>query len=222
MTLEIPANGHGRSGASGIVTSDDFDREPGEPDLPLAWQWNHNPDDRFWSVEGGELRLRNGRVADNIEQARNTLTQRTFGPTSTATVRLDGRGMLTGDVAALTVFASDYGYVGLTRDEDGLSIVMVRAENRAPVEVARVPVKNPEIWLRASCDFENRADTASFSYSLDGEEWTAIGEQLRMRYTLDHFMGYRFGLSSFATEQAGGSVAFDDFRLNGSQENADR
>ena len=49
MTLDIPAGGQGVSGASGIVASDEFDRQPGDPDLPLAWQWNHNPDNKLWS-----------------------------------------------------------------------------------------------------------------------------------------------------------------------------
>ena len=44
MTLDIPAGGQGVSGVSGIVASDEFNRKPGDPTLPLAWQWNHNPD----------------------------------------------------------------------------------------------------------------------------------------------------------------------------------
>jgi Beta xylosidase C-terminal Concanavalin A-like domain len=50
MTLDIPAGGQGVSGVSGIVASDEFDRQPGAPALPLAWQWNHNPDNKLWSV----------------------------------------------------------------------------------------------------------------------------------------------------------------------------
>jgi beta-xylosidase len=48
----------------GIVASDDFKRKKGEPDLPLVWQWNHNPDNDFWSVNRrkGFLRLKTGRV----------------------------------------------------------------------------------------------------------------------------------------------------------------
>ena len=46
MTLDLLAGGQG---ASGIVASDEFDRQPGAPDLPLAWQWNHNPVPRYRS-----------------------------------------------------------------------------------------------------------------------------------------------------------------------------
>jgi beta-xylosidase len=39
-----------------------------------------------------------------------------------------------------------------------------------------------------------RADTARFFYSLDGESWSAIGDGLKMSYTIPQLMGYRFGL----------------------------
>ena len=37
---------------------------------------------------------------------------------------------------------------------------------------------------------------------------------LQMRYTLPHFMGYRFGLFNYATKEAGGRADFDYFRLS--------
>jgi beta-xylosidase len=85
-TLNLPAN---RSLIPGIVASDEFDRNPGEPALPLVWQWNHNPDNALWSVteRPGFLRLRTGRTDDHFLAGRNTLTQRTFGPESAAPPR---------------------------------------------------------------------------------------------------------------------------------------
>ena len=96
-TLNLPAN---RSLIPGIVASDEFDRNPGDPPLPLVWQWNHNP------------------------------------------------------------------------------------------------------------------DRARFLYSLDGVSWTAIGDEPRMRYTLPHFMGYRFGLFNYATKTTDGFADFHYFRLS--------
>jgi len=62
-------------------------------------------------------------------------------------------------------------------------------------------------------DFRERADNASFWYSLNGNDWLPIGESLAMKYTLPHFMGYRFALFNFATQHAGGSVDFDFYRI---------
>ena len=72
---------------------------PATAALPLAWQWNHNPDNRYWSLTArpGFLRLTTGRVDTDFVQARNTLTQRTFGPECSGTVALDVSHMKDGD-----------------------------------------------------------------------------------------------------------------------------
>src|SRR3569833_1281054 len=60
-SLELPAN---KSLMPGIVSSDDFSRKREERDLPLVWQWNHNPVNQLWSVRqrNGYLRLTTGRL----------------------------------------------------------------------------------------------------------------------------------------------------------------
>jgi beta-xylosidase len=90
---------------------------------------------------------------------------------------------------------------------------MVSAENRAPAEMERVPLTQTNVFLKAECDFKNRADKARFFYSLDGKSWAAIGGQLKMSYTLPHFMGYRFGLFNYATKTPGGHADFDFFHI---------
>jgi beta-xylosidase len=201
----------------GIVNSDDFDRSPGEPALPLVWQWNHNPDDRLWSVSlrSGFLRLTTGRIAPDFLSARNTLTQRTFGPECAGTIAVDVSHMNDGDVAGLALLQKQYGFVGVKSAGGNKSIVMVKVKSGTPVELQQVPLTQDVVHLRADCDFNELADTARFSYSLDGKSWVRIGEELKMVYTLPHFMGYRFGLFNYATQTAGGFVDFDYFRIEG-------
>ena len=93
-------------------------------------------------------------------------------------------------------------------------IVMVSAASSSLAEVERVPLTQTNVFLKAECDFKNRADKAHFFYSLDGKSWIAIGNQLKMSYTLPHFMGYRFGLFNFATKTPGGYADFDYFRVS--------
>ncbi|MDR0892480.1 MAG: hypothetical protein LBN24_07685, partial [Mediterranea sp.] len=50
-------------------------------------------------------------------------------------------------------------------------------------------------------------------YSLDGKRWNKIGSRLQMEYSMPHFMGYRFGLFYYATQQPGGWVDFDYFHI---------
>ncbi|MHB1310216.1 MAG: beta-xylosidase family glycoside hydrolase, partial [Limisphaerales bacterium] len=39
--------------------------------------------------------------------------------------------------------------------------------------------------------------------------------ELKMSYTIPHFMGYRFGLFNYATAESGGHADFDYLRLSG-------
>ncbi|MFW5753583.1 MAG: glycoside hydrolase 43 family protein [Marinilabiliaceae bacterium] len=213
-TLDIAAE---NTGASGIVTSDEFNRNQNDTNLPLEWQWNHNPDDRYWSLSEreGHLRLTNGRVDDHVEQTRNTLTQRTFGPESSASTAIDVSNMKDGDYAGIVALQKRYGFVGVKKEDGEKHIVMVSAETEEPVEMESIPLKKDKIHLKIDCDYKDQTDKAYFYYSLNGDEWTRIGEPLQMAYTLmEHFMGYRFGLFSFATKTTGGFVDFDYFRIS--------
>jgi beta-xylosidase len=212
-TLKLPRS----SGLTpGIVASDEFERQPGERALPLVWQWNHNPDDRYWSVtqRPGWLRLTAGRTDPDWVSARNTLTQRTFGPQCSATVRLDVSKMQDGDCAGLGLLQKRYGLVGVKQEGDSRSLVMVSTESGNAEELEKIPLSEKVVYLKAECDFRDRADRAAFSYSLDGSRWTVVGKPLKMVYTLPHFMGYRFGLFEYGTKSPGGAADFDYFRVS--------
>jgi beta-xylosidase len=199
----------------GMVASDEFDLRPGAPALPLVWQWNHNPDNALWSLTDrkGYLRLKTGRVDSSFLLARNTLTQRTIGPTCTGITALDISQLKDGDFAGLALLQKRYGLVGVERTKDAKAIVMVSAESEKPVEMQRIPLTQNKIYFKAECDFTDRKDVATFFYSLDGKSWKAVGVPLKMAYTLPHFMGYRFGLFNYATKNTGGYADFDYFRV---------
>lgn len=212
MQLNLPASG---GLIPGIVDSDEFERRRGARALPLVWQWNHNPDDANWSLteRPGFLRIRTGRVDDGILSARNTLTQRTVGPECTGEVRVDVSALRPGDVAGLCLLQRDYGFVGIENVAGEKRLVMVRAPDSAPQQIQTAPLNQDVVCLRAVCDFRDRADTARFYYSLDGDRWRPLGDMLAMRYTLPHFMGYRFGLFAYSTQSPGGHADFDYFRI---------
>lgn len=98
--MEMPASGEKCKGS--IMGSDDFDTDR----LSLNWQWNHNPLDNCWSLteRPGFLRLRTGRVVDNLFLAPNTLTQRMSGPKCSGVVAMDVSKMKEGDVAGFSAF----------------------------------------------------------------------------------------------------------------------
>lgn len=228
--LDLPDNSNG---IFGIVASDEFERKENDPKLLLAWQWNHNPDNKNWAIlqNPGRLRITTGRVDKNVLFAKNTLTQRTFGPKSSATTLVNVSKMRNGDVAGLIAFQNKFGYVGVKKENDKMFIVMTQSRlgfededqkqgikminklSDSFKEIERIPLHQENVYFKIDCNF--KADEAYFHYSLDGENWQKIGNTLNMVYTFTkHFMGYRFGLFNFATEEAGGYVDFDYYRIN--------
>ncbi len=61
----------------------------------------------------GFLRLTTGRVDADFLSARNTLTQRTFGPECSGTTAIDVSNMKDGDFAGLALLQKQYGLVGV-------------------------------------------------------------------------------------------------------------
>ncbi len=205
--------------AAGIVASDEFDRKEGDREMPLAWQWNHNPDHNFWSLTDrpGYFRLTTDRVVANVTESKNILTQRTFGPTSSAEITIETAGMKDGDYAGLVAFQRIYGFIGVRMQDGQKSIVMMRSERDEPVLIDYMPFAGDKVAFKINCDFTERNDKALFYFKLEGNDWTQFGDTLQMRYSMPHFMGYRFGLFNFATKEAGGYVDFDYYRVGEGQ-----
>ncbi|MCQ2073555.1 MAG: glycoside hydrolase 43 family protein [Bacteroidaceae bacterium] len=226
FTVNLPESGKNRTWAN-----DEFKYRKNQ--LDLVWQWNHKPDDSAWSVteRKGWLRLKTGQIATNVMDARNTLTQRTVGPRCYSEVLMDASGMKPGDEAGIIAFQSNYCKIGVEVAQDGTkSLVAMTHRNmgrrRGPqtgeqpspdTEALRIPLTQDKVWLKIryvftpQADDTARADQAFMSYSLDGKNWTDVDAVLQMSFSLDYFTGYRTGLYSFATSQAGGYADFDYF-----------
>ncbi|MCL2717921.1 MAG: glycoside hydrolase 43 family protein [Lachnospiraceae bacterium] len=195
-----------------IWLSDNFDEEkPG-----LQWQWNHNPVNTHWSLteRPGFLRIKTALLCDNITKARNTLTQRTFAPECTGETKMDVSEMKNGDTAGFAAFQYNYGFAGVRMANNQKQIIMVNRGGEDEVLTESIPLKQTEIYFRIKCDFSNGIDIAYFYYSLNGEEWILAGTPLNMKYTLEHFVGYRFALFNYAATEIGGYVDFDYFKIS--------
>ena len=235
----------GKKGAAkpSIVVSDEFDNgkeadrylisdkyaqslgKGGEYDLTSSilkkeWQWNHNPDNRYWTLteRKGWLRLKAGLMAHNIRDARNTLTQRTFGPQCQAETMLDVSGMKDGDCAGLTLFQNQYGYVGVEMTDGAKYIVMRRAMKKDDPQgqvIEKLPLRGNKVYLRTRADFTDRIDKGYFYYSLDNKTWHKIGDVLNMKFDWPDFCGQRMGLFYFPTRTLGGHADFNYFHVSG-------
>lgn len=197
-----------------LVVSDEFDYAVNK--LALNWQWNHNPDNRLWSVteRPGYLRLTTGSITDSVVYARNTLTQRTEGPACVGMTLMDVSHIKPGDHTGLVALQNYFGTVGIKVALNGERFVTmcVNRGDGSEVELERIRYDGSQIFLKIEFNFDNSIDLASFYYAEDGVKWIQIGRPLEMKYTLDHFMGYRIGLFHYATKEIGGYVDFEYFR----------
>ncbi len=214
-TFDYPLASMPAARKTNIYESDEFSDASR---LKLCWQWNHIPDNNGWSLKArkGWLRLTTTAVVPNIREARNTLTQRTYGPACSGEVLLDAAKLKDGDYAGLSAFQNRYGFVAVKKEAGKLYLVMQKVTERGDKtgsEVARIPLSQKKVWLRTDFDLTNLTDKATFHYSLDGKNWQPIGDTLQMHYDIPDFCGYRFALFHFATEQPGGIADFDYFRL---------
>lgn len=200
--------------ATDLPVSDEFNEiAPG-----MQWGWNHNPDAEHWSltVRPGYLRLTTGKLAGNLREARNTLTQRPFTyyslsiPTIAET-KLETGNMKDGDVAGLAVFQDPYAYIAVRQSNGNKLVVMVN--DGQVIDSVRLPAST--IYLRTIAS--NSTSKASFEYSLDDKTFLSLGDQLSMKFNLKIFTGNKFCLFNYATQSTGGFVDFDWFRTRPGQ-----
>jgi len=189
--------------------------------LGPEWEWNHNPDNTRWSVGSG-LRLQTATVTNDLYMARNTLTHRILGPTSTATIVLNHSGMRDGDRAGLSLFRDLSAWVGVRRDAGATRVAFVNNINMnsswatvsTGTEVTSAPVSGGRIWLRLAADIRpGTGRQGRFSYSTDGVNYTQIGTYT-MGNAWQFFMGYRYGIFNYATTALGGSVTVESFTVS--------
>jgi beta-xylosidase len=189
--------------------------------LGPQWEWNHNPDNGRWSVNDG-LRLQTATVTNDLYWARNTLTHRIQGPTSTATIVLDYSGMSDGDRAGLALLRDSSAWIGVRRDSGVTRVAMVNGltmdsnwnTTGTGTEQASANVSGGRIWLRVNADIRpGTGRQGTFSYSTDGVNFTPLGPGFTMGNDWRFFMGYRFGIFNYATQALGGAVSVDQFEL---------
>jgi beta-xylosidase len=170
--------------------------------LGPQWEWNHNPDDRRWSLTArpGFLRLIAG-PAEHLVTARNTLTQILQGPRARITTRLDAAKMRDGQRAGLSLFGVGPSWIGVARDGGRLRVTLAVKG----VETAGPTIDGRVIDLRADIGPEQ---TVRYSYSLDGKSFRPMGEAIALA-RFSWWKGSRPALFSFTRGAPGGSVDID-------------
>jgi beta-xylosidase len=192
------------------------------PTLGQQYEWNHNPDTSRYSVNNG-LRLSTATVTTDLYNARNTLTRRIQGPTSTATIELDYSAMANGDRSGLAMLRDQSAWIGIRKDNGATRVSMTNGLTMATgtwattgtgAEAAGATVTGGKIWLRVSANITPGAGrTATFSYSTNGTTFSNLGPAFTLNNDWQFFMGYRFGVFNYATAALGGAVTVNQFSV---------
>ena len=78
-----------------------------------------------------------------------------------------------------------------------------------------VSLSEDTVWLKVAFtfgDWGKGEEKAKFFYSLDGEQYLALGDALPMFFSLSLFVGARIGIFSYNEEnEVGGYTDFCDF-----------
>ena len=189
------------------VRSDNFDAKQ----LGRIWQWNHNPDEKQWSLRSGKLRL-NSLPAEQLMWARNTLTQRVIGPTSVATVELYVKGLKDGDVSGLGNINMPCSWIGIVKNGSTLTLRCFEQLTNDTIDTA-VELPKGKIWLRCIGDYDN--DQAQYAYYTDGVNFQTMGRMMPLSYQLITFQGSRHALFAFNVKgKQGGYAEFDNFTVD--------
>ena len=197
------------SPAVAMPTTDGFRTHP----IGMQWQWNHNPDDRAWSLleRPGWLRLKTTGTVDRLTQARNMLTQRIYADhnhasqESRGTIRLDVTHLQEGDRAGICILQDPYAAIAVEMKDGKKQLIwwqdqlttnsnFTPSQRKATVEVGDI------VYLRAAITYST--SKTQFYYSLDNITYKKLGGQTTLGFNLSVFVGARFGLFCYHTPNA--------------------
>ena len=210
-----------------LPTTDSFRSYP----LGLQWEWNHTPDNGAWSLfeRPGWLRLKTGAAVDKLTQARNMLTQRIYAYTNKAskgTIRIDVSHLQEGDRAGICIFQDPYAYIAVEKKNGKCRLVWRQDQLRTndgftPKETTKEVDMTDVIYLRATMNYND--SKTKFQYSVDNKKFGTLGEQTTLNFNLTVFVGARFGLFCYATQEneARGYADFDWISTEDSWDEAD-
>jgi hypothetical protein len=186
------------------ATSDEFNGGT----LGLQWMWNHNPDNSKWSLTGSALRLR-ATTASDFWNARNSLTQKGQGPTSSGSIRIDCGAMQAGDICGLGMLGDPRGYIGVTGNPK--RIIMSEEDS---VKATVNNITSNILYFRIEMNFNTKQ--AKFFWKDDNTNWQQLGTTITMGFDWQHgtFQGEQYAILCFNPSASSGYMDVDWFRLN--------
>ena len=191
-----------------------------------AWQWNHIPDKKLISLTSDTFTVKTDKTCKNVVQAANTLTQRTFTEHCAGSIEIDVSKLNDGDIAGLCALEGEYGFIGIKKEKGKYKLITAEHkisytpwsmgvfDEDLPNIKTEKEIDITKLRLKASFNLEHNKENVQFAYFDEKSgEYVDLGEAVKLRYTLDQFVGVRFALFCYSTEKAGGEATFKEFNL---------
>ncbi len=196
-------------------TSDEFN----ETRLGLQWQWHANPASEWaFNTPYGYLRMYPVVLPEyhrNFWNLPNLLLQKMPAPVFTATTKLNFSAHADGEKTGLLVMGLDYAYLSIEQDGGRLYLVQAKCvdadKGKEEQTLARIPIDKSELQLRVQVA---EGGMCRFSYSLDGKQFTPVGEPFQARE--GKWIGAKVGLfcTRVTRQNDGGYADYDWFRIS--------
>ena len=172
-----------------------------------AWQWNHIPNKQLITREPTLLTIKTDKICKNVVQAANTLTQRTFTEHCSGSVEIDVSKLNEGDIAGLCALEGEYGLIGIKKENGNYKLITAEHkisyspwsmgvfDDELPDIKSEKEIDCSKLRLKASFNLEHNKENVQFAYFDDKSgKYIDFREAVKLRYTLDQFVGVRFAL----------------------------
>lgn len=134
--------------------------------------------------------------------ARNTVTRRQLGPTSTATIQMNISGMKSGDRAGLGLLRDVSAYIGVWRSGSTFTVNMVNnitmnlswVTTNTGATAASAAETATTLWFRIISNSTPAGDSGTFWYSTDGTTFKQLGPSFSTDTDWHFFEGQRYAM----------------------------
>jgi len=190
-------------------TSDNFDKSS----LGLQWQWNANPQEKWYSLNErqGFIRLyslNNSNETGLLYHAPNILTQLFQAPEFSASAKLEFSPGEVGDKAGIVVLGDEYVYLAIEKTSEGNKMVCYHGSSTRDRYTEKLleshDAESETVIFRV--DVKKEA-VCSFSFSYDGENFKETGDVFTA--TAGKWVGAKLGI--FAMNKNMDSSGYADF-----------
>lgn len=194
-------------------TSDEFNG----PGPGLQWQWQANPQEKWYSMNKGHLRLyavKNISQNGNLYFVPNLILQKFPAPSFSVITKIEFDPDLINEKSGLVIMGRKWAFVALSKTERGLTAGMYKGkysrENDATETIETQTLNTSLCYLKVTVQ---QPGHCRFSYSRDGKNFIEIGEPFTAVPGV--WIGAKVGLFNINPnmQESSGYADFDWFRF---------